>query len=139
VALLRGDERARAARRRICVALAAVLMLAAAFAYSAVHAGRVPLCVAFLSTAMGLQSVVAVRSGVRGVSSVYVTGTLITAITDAFDKSDASTRIEGGLNWTAWALYLGGATAGALALDRLGLAALWPAAVAVALLFPFAA
>jgi uncharacterized membrane protein YoaK (UPF0700 family) len=127
-------------RRRVgLLAIAAVMLIVAAAFYRYPAGEHGALCIALLSAVMGLQSVVAVRSGVPGVSTVYVTGTLVTAIVDTFSPARMrAPRQEGGLNWTAWLLYLAGAICGAAALDALGDRALWPPAIAVVLLLPMA-
>jgi uncharacterized membrane protein YoaK (UPF0700 family) len=127
-------------RRRVgLLAVAAVMLIVAAAFYRYPGGEHGALCISLLSAVMGLQSVVAVRTGVPGVSTVYVTGTLVTAIVDTFGLPRTRERAaEGGLNWTAWLLYLGGAVCGALALGALGDRALWPAALAVLLLLPIA-
>ena len=132
-ALVFRGEHAR--RRGALLGLAAALFVIAALLYRQPAGSSVVACVALLSAVMGLQSVLAVRSGVPGVSTAYVTGTLVTAIVDTFgSQRDRPVRAETAANWTAWVLYLAGATGGAVALGTLGNAALWPAAIAVALL-----
>jgi|ERR1700722_2276027 uncharacterized membrane protein YoaK (UPF0700 family) len=127
-------------RRRVgLLAVAAAILIVAAAFYRYPAGEHAALCIALLSAVMGLQSVVAVRSGVPGVSTVYVTGTLVTAILDTFARSRTpQMRAEGALNWTAWLLYLAGAVGGATALEALGDRALWPPALAVLLLLPIA-
>jgi uncharacterized membrane protein YoaK (UPF0700 family) len=125
-------------RTMAIVGFTVALLVAAALAFTRDSGARLtPVCVALLSTVMGLQSVVAVRLGVPGVSTTYVTGTLITAIVDFFGSTPgAEKRRQGVPNLWTWALYLAGATAGTLGLGLLGDRALWPAAVVVALLIP---
>ena len=80
---LRGETGRPPVRTMAIVGLTAALLVGAALVFTRDSAARLtPLCVGLLSTVMGLQSVVAVRLGVPGVSTTYVTGTLITAIVD---------------------------------------------------------
>ncbi|HZZ00831.1 MAG TPA: YoaK family protein [Candidatus Baltobacteraceae bacterium] len=88
--------------------------------------------VALLSVAMGVQSVIAVRAGVPGISTTFVTGTLLTAVM-YFEEPKPPHPAEGRTNAAIWACYLAGALAGTFALYRLGPNALWPPAAAVAL------
>ncbi len=126
-------------RRALLLGVAAALFVTAALLYRHPPDAAVVQCVALLSAVMGLQSVIAVRSGVPGVSTVYVTGTLVTAIVDAFGSRPApAVRQLGIANWAAWVLYLSGAIGGSIALVTLGTAALWPPAIAVVLLLPVA-
>jgi uncharacterized membrane protein YoaK (UPF0700 family) len=101
-------------------------------------AGSVALAVAILSTVMGVQSVVAVRVGVEGVSTTFVTGTLVRSIMNLVGSPMASAvlRAEGRTNAAVWTFYLVGAVAGALGLRTLGANALWIPAVVVSLLLP---
>ncbi|HEY3674869.1 MAG TPA: YoaK family protein [Candidatus Tumulicola sp.] len=76
---------------------------------------RVPLgsLIDVLSATMGVQSVVALRIGMKGVSTTYVTGTMISAVmllAEPLEKADV--RI-GARDAMVWAVYLGGAIAGA--------------------------
>lgn len=125
-------------RTMAVAALGAALLVAAALVFSRTAGARlIPLCVALLSTVMGLQSVIAMRAGVPGISTTFVTGTIVTAILDFFGSTPRpEKRGEGVSNALTWALYLAGAFAGTLGLGELGNRALWPAAVVVALLIP---
>lgn len=135
---LRGEMGRPPVRTMAIVGFTAALLVAAAVVFTRDASARLtPLCVALLSTVMGLQSVVAFRLGVPGVSTTYVTGTLITAIVDFLGTpGGADKRGQGVPNVWTWALYLAGAVAGTLGLGLLGERALWPAAVVVALLIP---
>lgn len=135
--LLRRETR-RPPWRTIAVVFTMALLLVAAAAIFRVGGGaRLVPCVALLSTVMGLQSVVAVRAGIPGVSTTYVTGTLVTAMIDFFgDVDDPHRREQGRPNALTWVLYLVGALLGAAALAVLGERSLWPVAVVVALLLP---
>lgn len=134
--ILRGETGRPPVRTMTTVAIAAALLVGAALLFSRdANARFTPLCVALLSTVMGLQSVVAVRAGIPGVSTTYVTGTLITGIVYLFGSAaGVGERRRGAPNLLTWALYLAGAVAGTLCLGLLGDHALWPAAVVVALL-----
>jgi uncharacterized membrane protein YoaK (UPF0700 family) len=130
---------AQTRRRAVLLALAAAMLIVAAVIYRFPAGAEAAPCIVLLSAVMGLQSVVAVRSGVAGISTVYVTGTLITAIVDTFGLPRTRERSEeGAVNWTAWLLYLAGAIGGAFGLDALGDRALWPPAIAVLLLLTIA-
>ena len=109
-----------------------VALVAATGVFARTSQALVPAAVAVLSIAMGVQSVVAVRAGVPGVSTTFVTGTLLTAIMD-FEEAKPPHPAEGKTNASIWACYLLGATAGTFALYRLGTNALWLPAAAVAL------
>jgi uncharacterized membrane protein YoaK (UPF0700 family) len=117
---------------RSAAALACVVAFIAAAGVLHRFAHAVTPSVALLSAAMGIQSVVAVRAGVPGVSTTFVTGTLLTAVMD-FEKAKRPYPAEGMTNAAIWACYLLGAMAGTFALYRLGANALWPPAAAVAL------
>jgi uncharacterized membrane protein YoaK (UPF0700 family) len=71
------------ARRAALVSTAeGVLITVAALTFALVHASFVtPLCIALLGFAMGAQSMLASKAGLPGISTTYVTGTLITALT----------------------------------------------------------
>jgi uncharacterized membrane protein YoaK (UPF0700 family) len=137
-AVLRGETGRPPVRTRAVAGFAAVLLIAAAFVFSrSAGAGFTPLCVALLSSVMGIQSVVALRAGVPGISTTYVTGTLVTALVDVFGSTLAADKRAAAIpNAFTWGLYLAGAFAGTLGLGLLGDRALWPAAVVVALLIP---
>jgi uncharacterized membrane protein YoaK (UPF0700 family) len=126
------------ARTRLIAGFAGVLLIGAALLFTRdVGAQFTPYCVALLSTVMGLQSVVAVRLGVPGISTTYVTGSLVTAIDDVLGSQRGTGGPgEGASNAWTWVLYLAGAISGTLGLGLLGDRALWPAAVVVALLIP---
>jgi uncharacterized membrane protein YoaK (UPF0700 family) len=88
----------------------------------------IPLCIGLVSCAMGAQSVAATKARLAGVSTTYVTGTLITAVMKSFsskveDRQDALRGV-----WV-WITYLAGALGGALLLVFLHRAALFPAAL----------
>jgi uncharacterized membrane protein YoaK (UPF0700 family) len=98
------------------------------------HAGiDAAVAVALLSAAMGVQSVVAVRAGVPGVSTTFVTGTLVTAIV-GLEGMPTPEPAEGRINLAIWGCYLVGAVAGTAALRLLGPNALWLPAAVVAVL-----
>jgi uncharacterized membrane protein YoaK (UPF0700 family) len=135
---LRGERRRPPLRTMAIVGLATVLLVVAALLFTRNDDARwTPLCVALLSSVMGLQSVVALRRGVPGISTTYVTGTLVTAIVGFLGTGAGEDKLRHAAPnaWT-WALYLAGAFAGTLGLGLLGQHALWPAAVVVALLIP---
>lgn len=132
-ALLRVDADRRRRAIWLLLAVAALLALTAML-----QRWTVPrtLSVALLSAVMGLQSLLAVRSGVGGVSTTYVTGSIVHAIDTLLrgTGSGDAARSEGRANAGAWALYLTGAFAGTAGLRLLGPGALWVPAGMVALL-----
>ena len=125
------------ARRAAAVVFAeAVLVGIASFAFSLLGGQYVvPLCIAMVSFSMGAQSIVAVRAGLPGIATTYVTGTLITAITRelAPGASEQDRRKAAHDAW-AWAAYLGGAIIGTLLLIALHHAALLIPAIILAAL-----
>jgi uncharacterized membrane protein YoaK (UPF0700 family) len=134
--LLRGEQ-SRPPRRTLAVLTAVSGMLAVTAAFQRWGGpGMVPSAVALLSGVMGAQSVVAVRAGVPGVSTTFVTGTLVRSILDLAGSPavTAGLRAEGRVNAAVWAFYLAGAILGATALLLLGPNALWLPAAVVALL-----
>lgn len=129
--------RGRSVRRKHAfVLLIAVVALLAATAL--LQRGTAPrsLSIALLSVVMGVQSLLAVRSGVGGVSTTYVTGTMVHAIDTLLGRpaGDAIALREGRANAGVWALYLAGAFGGTAGLRLLGPQALWVPAAMVALL-----
>jgi uncharacterized membrane protein YoaK (UPF0700 family) len=93
------------------------------------------LAVLVLSIAMGMQSVVALRSGGLGVSTTYVTGTLVTGVVALIGAPPHGRNVAGArVNMAVWGVYLLGTLAGAFALHRFGVPALAIDAVVVALL-----
>jgi uncharacterized membrane protein YoaK (UPF0700 family) len=135
---LRGETGRPPLRTMAVVGLAAALLVAAALLFTRdAGAQLTPVCVGLLSAVLGIQSVVAVRLGVPGVSTTYVTGTMITAIVNVLGAPPGDDGLPKAIPnaWT-WAIYLAGAFAGTVGLGLLGQRALWPAAVVVALLIP---
>jgi len=131
--LLRG--RANVRRSTLWLLSTVAALLAATAFLQRDHASRT-LLVALLSGVMGLQSLLAVRSGVGGVSTTYVTGTIVHAVDTLLGprERDRRARSEGRANAAVWALYLSGAFAGAAGLRLAGAGALWVPAAMVALL-----
>src|ERR1700677_3951820 len=105
------------ARRAAGIVLAeGVLAAIAAIIFALIHAPFVvPLCIALVSFAMGAQSMVASKAGLPGISTTYVTGTLITALTRGLSHgaSDEHRRDAVRNVWVIVA-YIGGASLGAL-------------------------
>jgi len=120
--------------------LTALLLVAAALLFDLARGTRTAPCVALLSAVMGLQSVLALRAGVPGISTTYVTGTLVEAMLGLFGPAPPGERRSASLRpapqTLIWALYLAGGLLGTLGLGLLGDRALWPPAVVVALLIP---
>lgn len=114
------------------VVLAEAFMVAlAGFAFAALHGQFVvPLCIALVSLAMGAQSIVASAAGIPGISTTYVTGTLVTAVTRLFasGRHDGRSR-DVKRDALAWLAYLCGAGIGTLLLIPLHRAALLPPAI----------
>lgn len=77
---------------------------------------------------MGMQSLIARSSGVRGVNTTYITGTLTTAVARLAQRLRPGTDPAGGLGLpgSAWITYGAGAVAGAFAVRAWG-----PVAVAL--------
>lgn len=71
---------------------------------------------------MGLQSLIARSSGVRGVNTTYITGTLTTALARlaARLRSEREQTVGPGLPGSAWITYGAGALAGAFAVSAWG-------------------
>ncbi len=110
----------------VCVAL---LLAASAIGW---HVLPVWSIVIALSASMGVQSVVAIRLGMHGVSTTYVTGTLVSATMALCGRRVAARTRAGVADLAVWALYLLGATAGAFGEAALGTRSLWVAAAVVA-------
>lgn len=130
-AIVRGEAQRPPLRSVGLLAFVVILFAAADVLHRLPHGMFAP-SVALLSTAMGVQSVVAVRAGVPGVSTTFVTGTLLKAVMD-FEEAKRPHPFEGRTNAAIWACYLLGAVAGTVALYRLGDNALWLPAAVVAL------
>jgi uncharacterized membrane protein YoaK (UPF0700 family) len=112
-----------------------LLCVAVLLAVSAIGWHVLPLwsIVVVLSATMGVQSVVAVRLGMHGVSTTYVTGTLVSATMALCGRRVAARTRAGVADLAVWALYLLGATAGACGEAAFGTRSLWAAALVVAL------
>jgi uncharacterized membrane protein YoaK (UPF0700 family) len=116
--------------RRVMLLFVGAVLAACALGW---HAVPILVIVALLSAVMGVQSVVAVRLGMHGVSTTYVTGTLVTAMLALFGVRTAA-RVRAGISDLAvWALYLGGAVAGAAGEAMFGTRSLWIVAAVVLL------
>jgi len=105
------------ARRAGAVVLAeGVLVAIAAVAFALFHGPLVmPLCIALVSFAMGAQSMVASKAGLPGISTTYVTGTLITALTRGLSHGATDEHRRDALR-NLWVIvaYVGGAALGTL-------------------------
>ena len=119
-----------ARRAAVIVAAESVLVALASVAFGGFAEGFVvPLCIVLVSFSMGAQSVVASKACLAGISTTYVTGTLVTAITRGLaGGSDGGARRQAARAAWAWTAYLAGAAMGTLLLIVLHRAALWPAA-----------
>src|SRR5262249_7294766 len=88
---------------------------------------------ALVSFAMGAQSVIAAKAGLPGISTTYVTGTLVTAVVRGFSAdSGPQQHTEARRDAAAWCAYLSGAVIGTLLYIAGHGLALWIAAVFVA-------
>ena len=129
---LRANPRSR--RRTVALLIAMAAMIAAAVLQLR-WPGSNAVLVALLSAVMGMQSVVAVHAGSGGISTTYVTGSIVRAIVNLLSTAAGDAiRAEGRASAATWAFYLVGAFAGAAALRALGPSALWVPAAVVALL-----
>lgn len=87
-----------------------------------------PIAIGLMVMAMAAENSVFLRNGEVAVSLTYMTGTLVKL------GQSLAIAVTGGDRWgfipylILWAGLTGGAVVGALALGRLGLSALWPAA-----------
>lgn len=108
----------------------AFVVAGAGFAFGTLRdAFVVPLCIALGSLAMGAQSIVASTADLPGISTTYVTGTLVTAITRLFSSDMPAKRTrEADDDGLAWLAYLGGAIVGTVLLVLLRRNALFPPA-----------
>lgn len=133
---LRGELGRPPLRTSVVLATLAVMLAATAGLAHWGAAPAVPSATALLSLVMGAQSVVAVRAGVTGVSTTFVTGTLVRSIMTLAGSAlrTEALQAEGRTNAAVWACYLLGAVLGAVALRILGPNSLWLPAAMVAVL-----
>ncbi|MGC1760425.1 MAG: YoaK family protein, partial [Candidatus Cybelea sp.] len=82
------------ARRAGLLVLAEAVLVAFAGTAFAIFNGQwvVALCIALVSFAMGAQSIIASKAGIPGISTTYVTGTLVTAVTRLFARGPRDER-----------------------------------------------
>lgn len=125
-----GNRPSGSAIRRPLLFCVAFLLAASAIGW---HVLPVWSIVIALSASMGMQSVVAVRLGMHGVSTTYVTGTLVSATMALCGRRVAARTRAGVADLAVWALYLLGAIAGAFGEAAFGTRSLWGAAVVVAI------
>lgn len=128
-ALVAGGEGPRS-RSRV-LALETLLLTGAALAAGA---GQTAAAVTLMVLAMAVENAVFLRNGEVGVSLTYMTGALVKlghALAAALKGGDA---LGFAPHLLLWAGLAGGAVVGAMAHGAMGLAALWPAAAAAALL-----
>ena len=124
-------------RAAIVVAGEAVLIAVAAgiFAHAPAPGAAVQTCIALASIAMGAQSLVAAKAGLPGISTTYITGTLVTAVMRGLSSGgDPVRRSEAKHDMYSWVAYFVGAFAGALLVMFLRTYALWVAAALLLLL-----
>jgi uncharacterized membrane protein YoaK (UPF0700 family) len=105
-----------ARRAGAVVLLEGVLFGIAAILYAFVHGPFVvPFCIALVSFAMGAQSMVASKAALPGISTTYVTGTLITALTRGLSHGSPDEHRRDAVR-NVWVIiaYIGGASLGAV-------------------------
>lgn len=112
------------ARPALMLELLALVGLLIAWAVIGVKGVRYELIVTG-ALVMGMQSLIARSSGVRGVNTTYITGTLATAVARLAQRvrPGAGPAQGAGLPGTAWITYGAGAVAGALAVRAWGFGA----------------
>ncbi|MGA9418378.1 MAG: YoaK family protein [Candidatus Cybelea sp.] len=117
------------ARRAGLLVLAEAVLVAFAGTAFAIFNGQwvVALCIALVSFAMGAQSIIASKAGIPGISTTYVTGTLVTAVTRLFARGPRDERRrDAERDALAWLAYLCGAAVGTVSLMLFHRAALLP-------------
>jgi uncharacterized membrane protein YoaK (UPF0700 family) len=125
-----------APRAALLVLAEAVMVALAGCAFATLHVQFVvALCIVLVSLAMGAQSIVASKAGIPGISTTYVTGTLVTAVTRLFASGPLDERSrDAERDALAWLAYLCGAAVGTLLLIPFGRAALLPTVILFVLL-----
>lgn len=116
-------------RRAALLVLAEAVMVAFAGTAFAIFKSQlvIALCIALVSFAMGMQSIVASKAGIPGISTTYVTGTLVTAVTRVFANGPRDgRRRDAERDALAWLAYLCGAALGTALLMVFHRAALLP-------------
>jgi uncharacterized membrane protein YoaK (UPF0700 family) len=106
---LRGRPHDTRVRRPLLIGIGVVLIVCA-FLWPVVPLGSL---IDVLSVTMGVQSVVALRIGMKGVSTTYVTGTMISAVMLLAEPEERTDERVGVRDAFVWAVYLSGAIAGA--------------------------
>ncbi|MGB6644341.1 MAG: YoaK family protein [Candidatus Cybelea sp.] len=117
------------ARRAALLVFAEAVLVAFAGSAFAIFHGQfvVALCIVLVSIAMGVQSIVAFKAGIPGISTTYVTGSLVTAVTSLFASGPHDERSrDAARDALAWLAYLGGAALGTVLLILFHSAALLP-------------
>lgn len=120
------DGRRWPTKARAALALELLALVALLVAWAAVGVGRIRYeLIVTGALVMGLQSLIARSSGVRGVNTTYITGTLATAVARFAQRVRPGVEPpEGpGLPGSAWITYGAGAVAGAFAVRAWGLGA----------------
>lgn len=109
----------------------ALILTEAVLVLGGAAAMRRPLhAIVMLAAAAGAQTVLAVKAGVPGISTTYVSGTIVRAISDALNLEEPKHLRRGGSTGAAWLAYGSGAAAGALGFWWLQQSALLLAALA---------
>ena len=116
------------ARRAGLLVLAEAVIVALAGTAFAIFKGQwvVAICITLVSFAMGVQSIVASKAGIPGISTTYVTGTLVTAVTRLVARGPRDERRDAERDALAWLAYLCGAAVGTVLLILFHRAALLP-------------
>ena len=102
-------------RTSVALGLAGLAVLGCAAAIAASGEKFLPVIIAVTAAAMGLQSAAVQQLAIPGVSTVFVTGTLTTAIARLVGATRSATRIES--HWLpalTWLGYFAGAAVGGL-------------------------
>ncbi len=117
-------------RERALVLVGEAVLIAAAAALWSYPAAAI----ALLSLAMGAQSAAANEIGMAGISTTYVTGTLVTGILRVLQPRPGTDHLDARRDFSALGCYLAGAALGAGAFVLWQGDALWPAPLALAVL-----
>jgi uncharacterized membrane protein YoaK (UPF0700 family) len=120
----------RGNRERAYVLWAEAMLAAAAVALKAYP----PAAIALLSAAMGAQSAAAAEIGLAGISTTYITGTLVTGVLRSLRPRSGDDRRVARHDVASLGLYLGGAVLGAGAFLLWHVDALWAVPLALAVM-----
>jgi len=127
--LVMGAGEFSAGRAAIVAAVESVLIAVAAMMYAfAAQELVMPICITLAGATMGAQSVAAMKANVAGISTTYVTGTLVNAVMKACSREPKDRKDAAHDAWV-WIAYLAGAVAGGALLIVLHRYALFPVSV----------